>query len=102
MAGTTSAFPCEPCVNGCPLKMWVTVETSYYIFNLLIVILYYYYLNNHNRENGKFMIFNGFLVVVNVGWLVYGNALYFSGEGYECRIWYDTLEDNGVRWVMIF
>jgi hypothetical protein len=67
-----------PECSKAPLKMWVSVETGYYVFNLLFVWMYYQYLKTRNRENVKFLLFNCFLNLVHCSWLIYGNVEYFN------------------------
>jgi len=60
-----------------PFKMWITVECSYYAFNILFVYVYYKRLLKRRRDDIRFQIANCILNLIHSGWLIYGNILYF-------------------------
>lgn len=62
-------------------KMWIMVETGYYMFNLLFVYIYYKHIVKRRRDDFRFQIVNCILNLVHTGWLLYGNVLYFSSSG---------------------
>ena len=67
-----------PDCTEAPLKMWMYVELGYYAFNFLFSYCYYLDVKRNNRENIKFMGFNCLLNLVNSGWLIYGNVIFWK------------------------
>ena len=53
------------------------VELGYYAFNFLFSYAYYLDVKRNNRENIKFMGFNCLLNLVNSGWLIFGNVIFW-------------------------
>lgn len=92
--------------SGCavaPFKMWVSVETGYYFFNLLFAYLYYRHLKLTNRENIKYMAFNCFLNVLHSSWLIYGNVIYWKYNDI-CQNEFDNQmppNPSNLTWIML-
>ena len=103
MIASLYGFSSDKECTDAPLKMWIEVETCYYIFNLLFLFSYYQYLKKYNKENVKFLIFNCILNVYHVSWLIYGNALYFPHTG-KCSDEWKAASATGsqsITWVML-
>lgn len=59
-------------------KMWLTVTLGYYICEFIMQMSQYHFVKKDLRENLCVMTLRFFGMLFLVGWLIYGNTLYYK------------------------
>ena len=61
-----------------PAKIWLTVHMFLYIIDTSFIVLQLRYLKSHRRESLCIMAMRYLALSLIVGWLCYGNMLYYT------------------------
>lgn len=85
MVVATFCFPKDKCVQ---LMWWTLIEGIFQILYLTYVLLYHRYLTKHNRDSYWVGAGKVILRLLNIVWLDYGLALYWTNQTETpCQMW---------------
>lgn len=70
-------FAIDDCTLA-PWLMWVRVEGGFYFIDFLVAFSYMQYIKKNRRSNIRYDIAGWILFFIHVGWLIYGNVIYYK------------------------
>jgi hypothetical protein len=79
-------------------KVWLTVTLLYYILEFIMQMMQYHCVKKEMRENLCIMASRYIGMLFLVGWLVYGNTIYYKNISSNTA----AITNSGLQWVMFF